>query len=298
MRISFICNYIYINDGWSPWDKRVGGSEEFIIEVSKRLAKKHDVQVFHNGQHGNYEGVEYRSHDDFTPGDITINVNFPEFKTDGKQIFWTSLTEHPDLSHFEAVCYISEYAKANTGIEHKNTFWVPPGYDEKKIYPDKKMPKQCLYASSPDRGLDFLLEIWPKVYEAHPDATLVITYGAEANLPGIINLGAVDDATMSELYRTSQIWAYPCTGNELYCMTGIKAQAASCYPLIIPHMALEETVKFGRTTDKEHYADALINLLNQKEFPKYDYKYPTWDDSTKMLLDVVNLMLEKGKTNG
>lgn len=298
MVISFICNYIYINDGWSPWDKRVGGSEEFIIEVSKRLAKLgHTVKVYHNGRHGGYEGVAYLDHSQFEPGDVTINVNYPEFKDGNNTIFWTSLTEHPDLSHFKAVCYISGYALENTGIKHRNTFWVPPGYDESKIYPDKKMPKQCLYASSPDRGLDILLEAWPKVYEAHPDATLVITYGAEANLPGIINLGAVDEDTMNELYRTSQIWAYPCTGNELYCMTGIKAQAAGCYPLIIPHMALEQTVKYGRTTDKEHFAEALIDLLNKKEFPQYDYHYPTWEDSVTMLLGVIEGTL-KGKTNG
>lgn len=295
MIISFIVNpiYTYGEEGWSPDSKRLGGSEEFVVEVAKRLAKKHKVNVYHNGKHGTFNGVHYQSYHAFKPGDITINVNYPEFKTDGRQIFWTSLTEHPDLSHFEAVCYISEYARKNTGIKHKNTFWVPPGYDETKIYPNQKMPQQCLYASSPDRGLDILLEAWPEVYKAHPDATLVLTYGAEANLPGIINLGEVDEDTMNELYRTSQVWTYPCTGNELYCMTGIKAQAAGCYPLIIPHMALEETVKYGRTTDKEHFAEALIDLLNKNQFPEYNYKYPTWTDTTEKLLDVIQKIVER-----
>lgn len=296
MVISFVCNYIHINGGWSPWDTRIGGSEEMIVETSKRLAQRgHTVQVFHNGKHGDYGGVTYRDHEEFEPGDVVINVNYPEFRCEAPMILWTSLTQHPDLSYFEAVCYISEYAKANTGIKHKNLFWVPPGYDESKIYPGKKMPKQCLYASSPDRGLDTLLEAWPKVYAKHPDATLIVTYGAIPAIPGVIGLGEVDEGMMNELYRTSSIWCHPCSGGELYCITGIKAQAAGCYPLVIPVMALNETVKYGRSTDKEHYADALIDLLGKKEFPKYDYKYPTWTDATNKLLNVINSVLKGNK---
>lgn len=291
MHLSFICNYIHINGGWSPWDTRVGGSEEFIIETSKRLVERgHEVTVYHNGQHGMYEGVEYRDHEDFSGGDLVVNVNYPQFQCDKHQVLWTSLTDHPDLSHFKAVGYISEYAKANTYIHHKNLFWVPPGYDNEQIYPGVKIPKQCLYASSPDRGLDTLLEAWPQVHKQHPDATLIVTYGGTANLPGVINLGEVDNETMNELYRTSDIWCHPANGGELYCITGIKAQAAGCWPVIIPAMALTETVKYGTFTNKEHYAEALINALSKKH-EVGDHKYPTWEDTTDKLLDMIQFAL-------
>lgn len=295
MVISFICNpiYVYGEGGWSPESRRLGGSEEFIVEVAKRMAEQHEVTVYHNGKHGVYDDVAYKAHEDFEECDVVVNVNYPQFRCETPQILWTSLTEHPDLSHFKAVCYISAYALDNTGIDHENVFWVPPGYDDGQVYPDKKIPKQCFYASSPDRGLDTLLGAWPRVYEAHPDATLILTYGGQAHLPGVINLGEVDEQTMNDVYRTSVIWCHPANGGELYCMTGIKAQAAGCYPLIIPVMALAETVLYGRTTDKEHYADALIDLLNKKEFPKYDYKYPTWADSTENLLNVVDLVYKE-----
>ena len=298
MRISFICNYIYLNGGWSPWDKRIGGSEEFIVEVSKRLVKLgHEVTVFHNGQHGVYEGVEYRSHDDFTAGDITININFPEFKCDGKQVFWTSLDKHPNLSHFEAVCYISEYQRNNCGIEHKNLFWVPPGYDETKIYPGTKIPKQCLYASSPDRGLETLLRAWPKVHESHPDATLIVTYGAqEYDLPNVTFIDATNEE-MDELYRTSDIWCHPANGGELYCITGVKAQAAGCVPVIIPVMALHETVKHGffSTGGINNYIKFLNYALSgAKETERGEMSkehYPTWDTSTDRLMEIINSVI-------
>lgn len=291
MKISYICNYIYLNDGWSPWDDRVGGSEEFIIETSKRLvAMGHDVKVFHNGKHGNYCGVEYLDHAEYAPGDVTINVNYPESEPQGKTFLWTSLTQHPDLSKFDAVGYISEYAKNNTGIKHDNLHYLPPGYDETQVYPGKKIAKQCFYASSPDRGLGTLLEAWPEVYEQHPDATLILTYGADVSLPGIINLGNVDDDTMNEVYRSSEVWCHPCNGGELYCMTGIKAQASGCWPVIIPTMALSETVKYGTFTTKEQYAEVLSAVLDDVPTPE-KHSYSTWSDTTANLANVLEGMV-------
>lgn len=296
MVISFIVNHIYINGGWSPWDTRIGGSEEMIVETSKRLAQQgHKVKVFHNGRHGNYEGVDYREHDEYEPGDITINVNFPEFRSEGKQILWTSLTDHPDLSKFEAVCCISNYARDNTHINHKKVFKVPPGYDSDKIVAGEKIPKQCFYASSPDRGLDTLLQAWPDVYDEHPDATLLLTYGATPSLPGVISMGEVDEETMNEIYKTSDVWCHPASGGELYCMTGVKAQVAKCVPVVIPTMALSETVRWGAfAKSKKDYADKLIKTLHhsseiRKKSP--NYYYPTWEYTVDKLMEVVKSVL-------
>lgn len=287
MKVSFIVNYIHINGGWSPWDQRVGGSEEAVIEWSKRLvALGHDVQVFHNGKHGLYCGVEYLDHSEYVPNDITINVNYPEFEPKGTTIYYTTLDRNPDLSKFDAVGVLSQYAKENTGVIHRDTHIIPLGYDETQIYPDKKVSKQCFYASSPDRGLETLLEAWPEVHRAHPDATLILTYGADVAMDGVINLGSVDNETMNEVFRTSQVWCHPANGGELYCITGVKAQAAGCWPVIIPAMALAETVKYGTFTTKEQYAEALSAVLDDVPEPE-KHSYPTWDDSTALLLSLI-----------
>lgn len=301
MKISIIVNpiYVYGSEGWSPESVRLGGSEECVVEWGRRLVSRgHQVKVFHNGKHGAYDGVKYLPHAKYEPGDISLNVNYPQFHHTGKAIYWTSLTNNPDLSKFNAVCALSQYALDNTNILHKNTYIVPPGYDPIKIYPEEKIPKQCLYASSPDRGLDVLLEAWPKVYEAHPDATLIVTYGAEGrNIPGVTFLGEVDEDLMSELFRTSDVWAYPCTGVELYGMTGIKAQVAHCTPVIIPHMALSETVEFGVFCNRENYTESLIKTLSgirTKDWREIHYggwKFPTWEDSTDKLLEVMQKVL-------
>lgn len=289
MKISFIVNYIHLNGGWSPWDKRIGGSEEFVVEVSKRL--KHEVQVFHNGQHGEYEGVQYKDHSEFEPGDITINVNYPQFLTQGKSIFWTSLTEHPDLSQFDAVCVISEYAKENTGVVHDNIHLVPPGYDPKKIYPDEKVPKQVLYASSPTRGLQTLEQIWPSVAIEHPDAELIVTYGGAGK--------EYSEEEMNELFRTSDIWVHPCSGGELYGMSGVKAQVAGCVPVYFPTMALAETVQAGiKCTDARDMYNQLVDVLGNEDRKQEirdelkTKKYVDWDETVSRLEKLISDVVE------
>lgn len=288
MKINFVVNSVF--SGWEPTDTRLGGTEDSVREWAKELQKRgHEVHVYRNGR-GNglpnyHEREEYMGE-----GDICINVKSYDIKPSGDRMFY--LTNEVDaakydLSMYEGVILPSQWAVDNLGIKHKNIQILPHGYDPEKIYPGKKIPKQCFYASSPDRGLNTLLEVWPRVYEAHPDATLLLTYGVEgADSPGIINLGEVDEETMNEVYRTSDIWCHPADGGELFCMTGIKAQVAGCWPVVIPVMALSETVRYGSFATKESYANTLIAALeNHPKPPRLDY--PTWQDSATMLLNMI-----------
>lgn len=293
MNVHFIVNPIAIDGGWSPWSERVGGSEECVIEWSARLANKYNVKVFHNGIHGTYKKVEYLSHADFTLGDVTVNVNYPEFKINGRSVYYTSLTENPDLKEFDAVCVLSEYAKNNTGVIHSNIHIVPPGYDA-SLRPKEKIKKRCLYASSPDRGLQTLELIWPSIVENHPDAELVVTYGGELALDNVINMGTLTKEEMNDLYATSDIWLHPANGGELFCITGVKAQVAQAIPVYFPIMALAETVKAGVPCDNPRDMFVKLNSLLDDEQAKQDIRdelaqqtYINWEQSTEMLDNVI-----------
>lgn len=297
MIINFVVNPIAINGGWSPWDRRIGGSEEAVKEWSWRLAARgHKVSVYHNGQHGEYKGVEYLERTDYLarqPG-VTVNVNYPDLQPVEPTLYWTTLDTQGgrDLSAFKIVAGISEYALRNTGLPDESVL-LPPGYDDKQIYPGRKLPRTVLYASSPDRGLSTLLHAWPEVVRAVPTAQLLLTYGAQPDkaLPNVIPLGEVDEDEMNDIYRTTDIWCHPANGGELYCMTGIKAQAAGCIPVYFPTMALAETVKNGFPTDKDRLASSLIEALNAPESEKEvlrgemaKWTFPTWDYTSYSLL--------------
>lgn len=310
MTISFLVNEIH--GGWEPTDTRLGGTEESVVRWAEELARRgHDVKVFYNG-HTNQliEFVEplvnyynrdlYQNH---AKADICINVKSSEVDPKEPTLYLTNETDatQKDLSKYAGVIWPSEWALENILVNNPRRFVVPHGYDPSDIYPGNKIPKQCLYASSPDRGLMTLLQAWPAVYEAHPDATLKVTYGApEFECPGVEFLGEVDEAMMNNLYRRSDIWCHPANGGELYGITGVKAQAAGCIPVVIPTMALSETVRHGYFASEQTYAETLIRALSEPEKhvemreAMEDEDYPTWEDSTSRLLEIMKWVLSYG----
>ena len=75
--------------------------------------------------------------------------------------------------------------------------------------------------------------------------------------------------------------------------SGIKAQAAHCWPIYFPIMALAETVKYGTQSTKEHFSDDVIaELGKQHDFP--DIHYDNWSDSTDRLLEIIKIRYNKG----
>lgn len=297
MRINILVNEVA--GGWEPTDARLGGTEEAVVRWAEDLTKLgHRVVVYRNSNNINptqlHNGVRYEQRGLYLGnGDVCINIKSSDIPPLEPTLYLTNETNATDLdlSKYDGVVWPSQWAAKNIRVNNDNVYIVPHGYDPNEIYPSRKVKKQCLYASSPDRGLDFLLDIWDKVHLAHPDATLFVTYGAKRPdvkkwLNGVYFLGDLDENQMNELYRESDVWCHPCTGVELFCITGLKAQAAGCVPVIIPAMALDETVKWGVKTTKEDYAKALIKALNNTELLRTGSNgltYPTYADSAKML---------------
>lgn len=134
--------------------------------------------------------------------------------------------------------------------------YIEPGIIISGLTGVKRVQKQCLYASSPDRGLDFLQSIWPEIHDSHPDATLITTYsGAKRRT----------NKQMVRLYQQSDILAYPCMGQERYCITAVKAQMYGTIPCVIPHMALQDVVQYGVKCLQKDYLKSIIELLNDGE---------------------------------
>lgn len=151
--------------------------------------------------------------------------------------------------------------------------------------------KRIIYTSSYDRGLQHLLEMWPDIRKAVPDAELEVFYGWQlfdkfySNNPssmmwkerivkllgqeGIVKHGRLSQPELAEEMKTCGIWSYPTHFGEINCISAIKAQAYGCEPVVINYAALKETVQFGRKIDgdiydeetKEEYKKQLIDAL-------------------------------------
>ena len=284
----------------SPWGPRdydsglINGSEEMVVLLARELAKRdHLVTVYSSLTEGrtidvlfnevnvvNYYDRSYlNSHRHKgcliafkDPGALYI----PGFN---KKFLWTAdataldLTQRKFCNGLFAISkwHENELKAINLGFDRIDC--IEPGVEIKEMFHVERIPKQCLYASSPDRGLVFLQSIWPEILKAHPDATLVTTYSSQNRR---------SNEEMTALYQQSDILAYPCMGEERYCLTAIKAQIHGCIPCVIPHMALKNTVQFGIKALKNDYLSAIIKLLDDNSRTKLredmvnNVQYNTW----------------------
>lgn len=164
------------------------------------------------------------------------------------------------------------------------------------------MNKKVIYASSYDRGLVTLLELWPAIKEKEPDATLDIFYGwnsfdmvhkknpeqmkwkwsvirmlNDLSELGVKEHGRVSHEELADRFREAKVWAYPTEFNEIHCITALKAQEAACIPVTTGCYALKETVVNNKytvecedistnTTKRAEFVEAVVNALND------DYK--------------------------
>ena len=116
----------------------------------------------------------------------------------------------------------------------------------------------CYYASTPFRGLNLLLQAWPAVRQAVPNAQLYLftsmkVYNADEtesyqqmyemarNLPGINYRGSVGQAELRETAYRCRALAYPCIFPETSCITAMEAMAAGCVVVSTSAGALIET---------------------------------------------------------
>lgn len=137
--------------------------------------------------------------------------------------------------------------------------------------------KRIIYTSSYDRGLEHLLDMWPDIRKAVPDAELEVFYGWQlfdkfySNNPasmswktkmvnllgqeGIVKHGRLSQPELEEEMKTCGIWAYPTHFGEINCISAIKAQAFGCEPVVVDYAALKETVQYGRKVEGDIYDD-------------------------------------------
>lgn len=140
-----------------------------------------------------------------------------------------------------------------------------------------KRPNSVGYFSAYYRGLECLLDMWPKIRESVPDATLDVYYGWESWVAlegeddfyhrmeakfkalaseGVTVHGRVSHKELATAMNKIQVWAYPTQFEEIHCITALKAQEAGCYPVVTSVGALKETVQCGtKINTRKIYTD-------------------------------------------
>lgn len=183
---------------WGPWSlgEGVGGSEEAVIRLSKRLVEQgYQVEVYANpgARAGVYDQVVYKNYweidlrDEF---DVFIAWRSPWFFDADikarKKYLWLHDVMEPEeftkerLDNLDKVIVLSQYHRSLfPDIPDDKIFLSANGIDADEFdkFEEERDPHKIIYASSHVRGLAHLYEIWPEVKKEVPDARLDIFYG-------------------------------------------------------------------------------------------------------------------------
>ena len=333
----------------------VGGSETYIIEHARYIQQSglFDVYVFCNClQEENFEGVIYKPLSDYYSFikqnyiHTCIVSRYSEylpitFKGWTENVYLvvhdltpTGVIIHLDKKLKKIFCLTEWHVEYFTLIfPTLKNITVPfyYGIDFQKFKNENIMLKQqykFIYSSFPNRGLLPLLQMWPKIFEFQPLASLHIycdihgkwvnqvqsemmeqirelmkSYNVQENNMNIYYHGWVNKQVLAESWLTTDIWFYPCTFMETFCLTALEAALTKTLVITNNLAALQNTVGHrgviikGEPMENEWQEKALLkikkylapeNVSLKNELIERNFEWASklsWDSQAKKLLD-------------
>ena len=180
-----------------------------------------------------------------------------------------------------------------------------------------KIKNKFIYSSYPNRGLLELLQIWPVIWENHKDASLYLfcdvnnkwsndvepdkmneikklleLYGVdyknrknnENNKLNIYYKGWVSKKELANEWLSADIWFYPCTFMETFCLTALEAAITKTLVITNDLAALQNTVGDrgviikGDCKTEEWKKEAIVKVL----------EYMNMTESEKLKIELIN----------
>lgn len=307
------------------WDiakeRGIGGSETAAVQMAHHLHKStgRDVKVFNDRQTSKTcEGVEYvpssKLHEYTNKYLPKLHISWRHTIpiTEAPTAIWSHDLITPGIDrlapNMELIClspFHKDYAMAMQGVKPEK-IWVSRNGIDPARFQGKNIAKQngkVIFPSSPDRGLNLAMQIMDKVVETLPYAELHVFYGtdnmrkmgmvAQADKlesemrarPYVKYHGNMQQDKLAEHFLSSDVWLYPATFIETFCITALEAMAASCYPVATKIGALENTVGqfaelgmadlFDERAETElsqaKYVDAVVAAVTEEKWKKIDY---------------------------
>jgi glycosyltransferase involved in cell wall biosynthesis len=278
------------------YGRGVGGAELAMMTWAETMGGRgHKVRVYNNPpQPGDYSGVEYLPQTAFNwreDRDVFIAYRSPNRYTRicraAVKLFWS--TDQQTVGNFatdvfpyvdRAVCispfhvdyhlkrYQAEYdAFMERQEQPYDSLDTKIGYFDLGVRVEEysqdieKVPGRCIFCSVPERGLEVLRLMWPKIKERVPNASLVIT--SDYTLWGSPNplnqehrlnwlhhkdvefLGKIPREQLVREQLKAEVMSYPGNYEELFCISAAECQVAGAIPVTSGLGALPTTNQWG-----------------------------------------------------
>jgi len=279
---------IYCGEGLEPWnpdqidERGLGGSETAVVRLADQLVAQGLRVMVYGPTEGTWNGVFYRHYSKFAPGNPVfafISWRNPAMfdlpiQAQLKYLWMHDTDSGVNLTEERAAKMTGVMALSQWHVQHLEEmypflvgkcFIVGNGIEPSRFEgSEERVSTRFAYASSPDRGLEKALQLWPQIREALPDAILDIYYGWEnyvrmgapqsfqrtimelSKQPGVTWRGRVGQRQLARELMKSSVMLYPSHSfNETFCIAALEAQAAGCVPVTRDNGALPETNSRG-----------------------------------------------------
>lgn len=330
IRVVFYCNE-YGNDWWTnfgpssvfgPNATGAGGSEESIIYITRELAFiGYDVYVYANPLANDIGTVSigsgfltWQHHSCFNvaqPIDVFVSWRYAASIMLGLNAKQRFLWIHDLIDHYvfprsfwdkvDGIFVQSEFHKQfvlglQDTSDNDNVFIIPNGVYMSNDCNGPNHNDLFVYGSSPSRGLEQVLKVWPHIKRHIPTATLEVYYGFTNNVDkqlglqlgssyakwkaellslleqeGIVYMRAVDHNTLMKAYARAGFLLYPTRFQETGCITVMKAMACGSIPVT---SRLIPSVLYNLTKDFDFGPDNVLNTT----IALNDASYHQWID--------------------
>ncbi len=281
---------IYTGPGWEPWGPDsilkggIGGSETAAIKVAEEFARRGWRTWVFGEYDGAKDGVEYRHHTEFdqaSRGRYRLFIAsrtldpFTQHKVQADHRLcwvhdiWLSGPERRPLPAgiVDHYLVLSEWHRgffaAHHSVPHDRLHLTWNGIDHALFHPatpPPRTPGRLTYSSSPDRGLDVLLGMWPRLQQEAGCTELHVYYGFQnwekalavradsnsrawlesirrgLNQPGVVDHGRVGQAELADAFLRSELWLYPTSFTETFGITCLESMAAGV-PVVASRLA-------------------------------------------------------------
>ncbi|MFH1384475.1 MAG: tetratricopeptide repeat protein [Candidatus Omnitrophota bacterium] len=316
----FYCHSIAMN-GNSYAVHGLGGAESALTYMAQEIAKygKEVIVFCTTDEPGMYEGVRYERLEKFLAFiqfniiDVFISVRsvdvfFHTIKARLKVLWLHDAADQPHVAYLQ-----NERIKRNIDCYITLSEWQKKGFVKKfKISEDKifssrngvnrkfykilrgKRRNRLVYTSTPFRGLEVLLDMFPAIRRQVPDVELYVyssmeVYGISrqedqerfgdiyegCKQTGVKLIGSIPQKQLARELMKAKLFVYPNIFSETSCIAALEAQAAGLPVVASKRGALMETVVDEKTgsliraedahdTFKNEFINAVVRFLKNE----------------------------------
>ena len=328
MNIIFLDPLGWDYDVATPLERPLGGSQSALCYLAAGLAQRGNQVTLLSGAREPHValGVRCRSAEQMSDGlfappcDAVVVLNGPAdvclrlrplLAPSTLLVLWTQHAfDQPDMhalarpaarDEWDLIACVSDWHRS-TMIQHyglepshvvvRRNAIAPPFEglftDEQALIRAKSSRLILTYTSTPFRGLDVMLSVFPEVRRQHEEAELHVyssmqvyqhderndpyrsLYERLRAMPGVKYIGAVPQSTLARAMREATILSYPNTFAETSCIAVMEALAAGLHVVTSDLGALHETTMgFGTLApiigikDRDQFASLYLTHLTE-----------------------------------